>query len=74
MIKLIKNLFKGRKQQCNIPDVGNSMPDFGFAEWCGRNYIRMNKVWCHRYVDQRDEKNWKTSEQLYKLYNEGIDC
>jgi hypothetical protein len=24
MIKLLKNLLKGRKQQCNIPDVSHS--------------------------------------------------
>ena len=58
-----------------LPHVSNSLPDFEFAEWLGRNYIRMNKVWCHRYVDQRDEKNWKTSQQLYDFWiNGGNDC
>ena len=27
MIKFLKNLVKGRKQQCNIPDVSKSLPD-----------------------------------------------
>lgn len=27
MIKFLKNLVKGRKQQCNIPDVSNSAVD-----------------------------------------------
>jgi hypothetical protein len=70
-----QNLVNGVEQSasnCNIPLVNNSFPDFGFAEWLGRNYIRMNKVWCHRYVDQRDENNWKTSEQLYNLWINNI--
>jgi len=75
MKNLVKNLFKRRKQQCNIHDVSNSLPDFGFAEWLGRNYIRLNKVWVHRYANQRDDKNWKTTEQLYAFWiNGGNDC
>jgi hypothetical protein len=75
MKKLVDWLIKRRNKQLNIHDVSNSLPDFGFAEWLGRNYIRLNKVWVHRYADQRDENNWKTTEQLYAFWiNGGNDC
>ncbi len=39
-----------------------------FIEWVGLHYIRMNKVWCHKFRDQRDKDNWKTTQELYELF------
>jgi hypothetical protein len=46
----------------------NLSTDFKFAEWCASNYVRLNKVWCNKYNDQTDSKNWKTTEQLFEIY------
>ncbi len=46
---------------------GNNI-EFEFTEWVGLHYLRMNKVWCHKFRDQRDKKNWKTTDELYKLF------
>jgi hypothetical protein len=45
-------------------------PDFKFTEWIGVNYIRLKDVWIHRYSDQRDRRNWKTTEELYDKWIE----
>lgn len=36
-----------------------------FTEWLGFHYVRLNGFWCHRYRDQRNEENWKTTEELF---------
>ena len=75
MFEIIKTVKKAESKPCNMHGVSNSLPDFGFAEWLGRNYIRLNKVWVHRYADQRDENNLKTTEQLNAFWiNGGNDC
>lgn len=40
-----------------------------FAEWAAFNYIRLNNVWVHRYVNQMDKKNWITTERLFEIYS-----
>ena len=39
-----------------------------FAEFCGKYYIRLEKVWCHRYNNQTDSKNWLTTDQLFEFF------
>jgi hypothetical protein len=41
---------------------------FRFAEWLGEHYYKLHKVWVHRYADQREEKNWFTTETLYEVW------
>lgn len=45
---------------------------FEFTEWVGLHYLRMNKVWCHKFRDQRDKENWITTEELYKYWEEEL--
>ena len=35
-----------------------------FVEYCGKSYTRLHGVWCHKYADQRDKSNWKTTSDL----------
>ena len=52
MLIFIRNLFKGRKQQCNIPDVIN------LGCGCKNNlYHSDNKEWC--YMEQKRIKPHK---------------
>lgn len=45
-------------------------PDFGFAEWVGPHYVRLNGYWVRKYADQRNKDNYLSSEKLYKLYKD----
>lgn len=38
---------------------------FLFAEFCAKYYLRMEKVWCHKYNNQLEVSNHLTTEQLY---------
>ena len=39
-----------------------------FAEYCAQLHIRLNYVWCHKYGDQTDKRNYiETSELLTKF-------
>lgn len=68
MKNIVRNLFKRRKlHERSLP-----LPCFEFAEWVGENYVRLNNVWVHRFSDQRDSKNWKTSEQLYDYWKDRL--
>lgn len=39
-----------------------------FVEWAAYNYIRAAHKWCHKYADQRKKENWKTTDQLFRLW------
>lgn len=41
---------------------------FEFIEWLGYHHLRLNEIWVHKYADQRDQNNWKTTEQLYQFW------
>lgn len=41
---------------------------FAFAEWLGEGYVRLHKVWVHKYVDQLNETNWHSTEALYSFW------
>lgn len=66
----MKNLFKKLLNFNSKPiDIQKKeLPDFEFAEWLNMNYIRLNKVWVHKYADQRNKINWKTTEELYEFW------
>jgi hypothetical protein len=53
-------------EPCDEESIRNSY--FKFAEWLGDNYIKLNKVWCPKYSNQTDEKNYKTTEELYDFW------
>ena len=39
-----------------------------FAEYCAQLHVRLNYVWCHKYGDQTDKRNYiETSELLTKF-------
>jgi len=48
---------------------------FKFAEWLGQHFVRLHMVWVHKYHDQRDRNNYRTTEELYErwLDNKKID-
>ena len=39
-----------------------------FAEWACRSYMRLNGCWVHRYSDQRNIDNHKSTKELYDLW------
>lgn len=41
-----------------------------FAEFTGLYYVRLHKVWVHRYANQSEKENWRTTEQVYEEYLE----
>ena len=43
---------------------------FEFAEWLGYNYIRLHGVWVHKFVSQMDKENWKTTDELFKSFED----
>jgi hypothetical protein len=43
-----------------------------FIEWCATTHIKLHKVWCGLYRDQRNEANWKTTEELFHFWNTNI--
>jgi hypothetical protein len=52
----------------------NNIGDFSvihtlqFAEWIGFNYVRLNSFWVHRYADQGNSNNWKTTGELFAYW------
>lgn len=53
-----------------MEEVLNIKEFFKFTEWVGLHYLRMKDVWCHKFNNQMDKENWKTTEELYKLWEE----
>jgi len=49
-----------------MPDKKEIM--FAFTEWVGSYYIRLYDVWVGKYHDQRDRKNWRTTEELFQYW------
>ena len=45
---------------------------FEFAEWLGETHIRATEVWIHRYVNQTNKRNWKTTEELFDFWKTNI--
>ncbi len=41
---------------------------FEFVEWVGKYYIRLEKIWCNKFQDQRDPNNYANTEELYKRW------
>jgi len=41
-----------------------------FTDFAGKNYVKLEKVWVHKYNDQRDPKNWITTNELYNHWKE----
>lgn len=44
-----------------------------FVNWAGKYFIRLERVWVGHYVDQRDEANWLTTEQLFERWEKLTD-
>jgi hypothetical protein len=40
-----------------------------FIEWAATTHIKLHKVWCGLYKDQRNQANWKTTEELFQFWN-----
>jgi len=51
-----------------IAVVNHRIYTLEFIEWIGENYIRLNKVWVHRYNSQTDKDNWRTTEWVYDYW------
>ena len=43
-----------------------------FIEWCATTHIKLHQVWCGLYQDQRNQANWKTTEELFIFWNTHI--
>jgi hypothetical protein len=43
-----------------------------FIEWCATTHFKLHKVWCGLYKDQRNQANWKTTEELFIFWNTNI--
>ena len=39
-----------------------------FIEWIGTNYVKCHGGWFHRYSDQRNINNVKTTDELREIY------
>ena len=39
-----------------------------FIEWAATTHIKLHKVWCGLYKDQRNEANWKTTDELFQFW------
>lgn len=39
-----------------------------FTEWVGNNYVRLGSVWCHRFKNQLDKDNHKTTNELFHIW------
>lgn len=40
-----------------------------FVEWVGTQYVRLHGCWCAMYSDKRAKENWKSTEELYRIYS-----
>ena len=65
-------IFVMSTDDCFDPYENTPNPYFKFAEWLGENYIRLHEVWVHRYNNQLDEKNYKTTEDLYVWWEKNL--
>jgi hypothetical protein len=43
-----------------------------FIEWAATTHIKLHQVWCGLYKDQRNQANWKTTEELFQFWNTNI--
>ena len=41
---------------------------FKFLEFVGERFVRLNGTWVHRYHDQRNPDNYRSTEQLLDMY------
>ena len=41
---------------------------YEFIEWAATTHIKLHKVWCGLYKDQRNEANWKTTDELFQFW------
>lgn len=39
-----------------------------FTEWVGTNYVKLHKVWVHRYASQTQPENFLTYAQLREVF------
>jgi hypothetical protein len=39
-----------------------------FVEWLGKNYIRLERCWVHKYLYQTRPEYQKTTSELFKFY------
>lgn len=66
MLKFIRNLFKGRKQQCNIPDVSGSLTPFGESIKLLRDLADLQNG---APLEQHRQEWEETMEQVYDFLN-----
>ncbi len=67
MLKFIRNIFKGRKQQCNLPVVSGSVFDDKIDEW--HNSDTQLSLYEYMGLTEEQYKIWlKTSEEIEKHY------
>lgn len=50
--------------------IANIITDF--IEWAATTHIKLHQVWCGLYIDQRNQANWKTTEELFQFWNTNI--
>ena len=48
------------------------MDTFAFAEWLGHNYLLLHRGWIHKSAYKGEIDNYRTTEELWKYWNEKI--
>jgi len=41
---------------------------FDFAEWASFHYVRLHGVWVHKYKNQSDPSNHRSTKEIYDFY------
>jgi len=54
--------------QSTHPNSDEDMIEFG--EWLGLNYVRLHKVWVHRYASQIDKDMWIETDKLLTIWKD----
>jgi hypothetical protein len=74
ILKLLEDEYDHYVQSTNIYAASETITKMvnDFIEWCCTTHIKLHKVWCGLYQDQRNEKNRKTTEELFIYWNTNI--